>query len=108
MAHAVSPAVSDALAVVGQEIRAARRERGWTLQDLADRGGVNEKTVRAIEAGSPTAAIGTVFELAWLVGMNLLGRPESELPALAAQGRERIAMAPKRVHRPAGRTRERF
>lgn len=108
MAHAVSPAVSAALVVVGQEIRTARQERGWTIQELADRAGVSEKTVRSVEAGSTTAAVGTVFELGWLVGLNLLGRDEDELPTLLARGQERLSLSPQRVHKPARTPRPRF
>lgn len=108
MAHAVSPAVTAAMVVVGQEIRTARQERGWTIQELADRAGVSEKTVRSVEAGSTTAAVGTVFELGWLVGLNLLGRDEDELPALLARGQERLSLAPRRVHKPVRAPRPRF
>ncbi len=53
-------------------------------------------------------AIGTVFELAWLAGLNLLGRDEGELPALVARGQERLTLAPKRITKPTRRPRERF
>jgi DNA-binding XRE family transcriptional regulator len=108
MRHALSPTVVAALTVVGQEIRLARQGMGWTVQELADRAGVNEKTVRAIEAGAPTAAIGTVFELAWLVGLQMLGHTDDELPALLARGQERLALAPARVRKPARTRRASF
>jgi ribosome-binding protein aMBF1 (putative translation factor) len=100
MAHTVSPAVTAALGVVGQEIRSGRHARGWTIQELADRAGVSEKTVRTIETGATTTAIGTVFELAWLVGLQLLGRDEGDVSTLLVQGQERLALAPKRVRTP--------
>ena len=107
-AHALTPAVVDATTVIGQRIRRARQERGWTLVNLAERAGVSEKTVRSIEAGSPRTAIGTVFEVALLVGLDLLGRPESELPALVARGREVASLAPTRVRASSPRVRDPF
>lgn len=108
MPHPVSPAVTTALGIVGREIRLARQERGWTLQDLADRAGISEKTVRSVEGGSPRAAVGTVFELAWLVGLNLLGRDDADLPQLASHENARLALAPKRVRKSARPPRDRF
>jgi len=108
MAHPVSPPTATALRVVGQEIRLARRNLGWTIQELADRAGVNERTVRAVEGGSTTAAVGTVFELGRLVGLQLLGRDERDLPVALSRGQELLALAPRRVRAPAATPRNRF
>lgn len=107
-ARALTPAVVDATTVIGQRIRRARQERGWTLVNLAERAGVSEKTVRSIEAGSPRTAIGTVFEVSLLVGLELLGSPESQLPVLVARGREVASLAPKRVRMSSPRARDPF
>jgi len=108
MGRPLSPAVIGALTVVGSEIRAARQQRGWTLEDLAERAGVSEKTVRSIEAGSTGASVGTLFEIAWLVGLELLGRDEMELPSLVARSQERLSVAPQRVRKPVRKSRESF
>ena len=108
MSHPISPAVASALTVVGREIRLARADHGWTLEELAERAGISEKTVRNVEAGSSKTAIGTVFELAWLVGLDLLGRDEADLPGLVALGSARLAVAPRRVRKKARPPRDRF
>jgi transcriptional regulator with XRE-family HTH domain len=106
--HTLSTATTAALRVVGYDVRIARQERGWTIQELADRAGVNERTVRAVERGAPTTGVGTVFELAWLVGLELLGRDDRELPDLVAQRKQRLTLAPKRVHTSARPSRQAF
>ena len=52
-------------------------------EELARRLGVSRLTVRAIEKGSPTVALGTVFEAAVVVGIPLLAEDRSELGQLA-------------------------
>jgi serine/threonine-protein kinase HipA len=63
----------DAAAVLGLEIARARRARRWPVTELAERAGVSRHTVRAVEDGAPTVAIGTVFELAIIVGVACSG-----------------------------------
>lgn len=105
---ALSPAVVDAVTAVGLEIRNARQGRGWTKAELAERAGITPKTLRTVEEGSPGVAMGIVFEVALLVGLDLLGRPEDAMPALVERGRERLSMAPQRVHRTRTRPRKSF
>ena len=88
---AVSRASADALGVLGNQIKMARHDRGWTVADLAARLSVNLRTVTNIESGSPTVSIGTVFNAAFTVGVNLFGL---EGPELARGGvRAKIARA---------------
>ncbi len=51
--------------------------------ELARRLGVSRLTVRAIEKGAPTVALGTVFEAAVIVGIPLLAGNPRELDQLA-------------------------
>ena len=51
--------------------------------ELARRLGVSRLTVRAVENGSPTVALGTVFEAAVTVGIPLLADDKWELDQLA-------------------------
>lgn len=71
----VSPrrGAADAIAILGQQIKAARYARKWTAADLAARISVDRRTVAAIEAGSPAVSIGNVLNAA-----DILGVPCSE------------------------------
>lgn len=97
---AVSRASDDALRVLGSQVKLARQARGWTLADTAARLGVNRRTVMRIEAGAPGVAIGTVFNAAFLVGVDLFGLTGPELARARRQGEDTLALLPARVRKP--------
>jgi transcriptional regulator with XRE-family HTH domain len=87
----------EAVVLLGQLIRAGRKERGWTARELADRAGVSRRTLQRIENGDPSCRIGGVFEAASLVGVPLF---EAEPPALARQVRQmedKLRLLPRSV-----------
>ena len=91
----------DAARFLGHQIAQARRERRWTLDDLAARAGVTPFTVRKVERGDPTVALGTAFEIAWLLGVPLFGSTEpGSLAGALRRSEDRLALLPTRV-RPA-------
>ena len=96
----VSRASGDALRVLGNQIKLARQARGWRLEDTAVRLGVDRRTLSAIEHGSPGSSIGTVFNAAFLVGVNLFGLEGDELARARRQGEDTLALLPSRVRRP--------
>lgn len=99
----VSPrrGAADALAVLGQQIKAARYARQWTAAELAERVGVDRRTVAAIEAGEPAVSIGNVFNAADILGVPLFGAEDrAELSRLLCEGRDRLALLPTRVAPP--------
>lgn len=96
-AHTYSPQTEEAVRVIGLEIARARRARRWTQAELAERAGISDNTLRSVERGSTNATVGVVFELATLLGVPLFGAGPDELPALVAQGRNRLALLPARV-----------
>jgi transcriptional regulator with XRE-family HTH domain len=94
------PTTRAAVALLGSQIAAARKERGWTAADLAERVGVQPQTIGRLERGEPTVALGVAFEAAVIVGVPLFTTDERELHSLAAAARQRLALLPARVTRP--------
>jgi len=96
--HTYSPQTLDAARVLGLRIAEGRRRRRWTQAELCERGGVSKATLRNAEHGEPTVAIGVMFELATLVGVELYGLPPGDLRSLAARESDRLALLPAHVH----------
>lgn len=99
----VSPrrGAADAVAILGQQIKAARHSRKWTAAELGARIGVDRRTVAGIEAGSPAVSIGNVFNAADVLGVPLFGAEDRlELGRLRREGRDRLALLPTRVDAP--------
>ena len=84
------------LKVLADMIAAARKERKMSQSELAHRLGVSRQTVRAIEQGSSTVAIGTVFEAAVIVGIPLLAEDKRDLDQIAASIAALTRILPKR------------
>ena len=94
------PHVQDALSIWGQLIRQGRAERAWTAKDLAARANVSERTVLSAEAGNAGTAVGTMIDLADLVGVHLFGiEDRSEMAIRRRRGEEMLALLPSRVRR---------
>ncbi|MXX00594.1 MAG: helix-turn-helix transcriptional regulator [Acidimicrobiia bacterium] len=68
---AYSPMTKEVLTLLGKRVRLGRLERRWTVAELATRVGVSPVTIRKVETGDPTVALGTALEAAVLVGMIL-------------------------------------
>jgi transcriptional regulator with XRE-family HTH domain len=84
--------------VLGNQIALARRERGWTAAELAERVGINTRTLQNLEKGHPSVSLGTAFEAATLLGIHLFGVEGPELAALAKRGDDTLALLPSRVY----------
>lgn len=70
------PATGAALLVLGEEIKHARKRRGYSETYLAQRVGCSRETIRSIEAGKTTVKVGLVFEAAARVGLFVFGTEE--------------------------------
>ncbi|WP_042797836.1 helix-turn-helix domain-containing protein [Achromobacter insolitus] len=60
-------------------LRAARKARGWTQERLATVASIGISTVRAIEHGEPTTAIGSYLAVLW--ALDLDGGIDQLIPA---------------------------
>lgn len=89
-----TPKARDAARVLGAQIAAGRRRRRWTAARLAEQVNVSLPTLRKIERGDPTVAMGTVLDAAVAVGVPLFG---SDIDRLADHIEDRVALLPDRV-----------
>jgi transcriptional regulator with XRE-family HTH domain len=96
-----SPYTIQAVRLLGGRIREARRERRWSTQELADRAGVTRATLHKIEQGEPTVGLGIAFETAALLGIPLFQDDLAQLTLDADRTRERLAVLPQRIRKPA-------
>jgi len=92
-----SPYAVEAAQLLGAHIGLARRERRWSMQELADRAGITKFTLNKVEHGDPTVGLGLAFEVAALVGVPLFHEDRSGLRTDIDRTRERIALLPQRV-----------
>lgn len=73
---------------VGPRLRAARRKRGWTLEDLATRAGVSPSTLSRLESGKRQASLELLLPLTRQLGIRI----DDLLPASSADPRVRRAI----------------
>jgi transcriptional regulator with XRE-family HTH domain len=85
--------------LLGARVRLARRERRWTLQELAERVGVTHVTMRKVERGDLTVALGLAFEAAAVLGVPLFHEDPSRRMLEAGRVDDRLAVLPTLVRR---------
>jgi transcriptional regulator with XRE-family HTH domain len=95
-----STATSEALTLFGARVRVARRERRVRAAEVAERVGVSLTTVRKVERGDPTVALGTAFEVATIVGVALFGDNRGRRGLEAEYLTSRLALLPDAVRHP--------
>ncbi len=88
----------EAAKLLGLSIRAARIERGITIEALAERAGVSRGLVSRAEAGDMGCSLGLVFELATLVGVPLFTPDRSQMTRRAAELEKTLTLLPRSVH----------
>jgi transcriptional regulator with XRE-family HTH domain len=96
-----SPATVEAARLLGARVRLARRERRWTLQELADRVGVTHVTMHKVERGDLTVGLGVAFEAAAVLGVPLFHEDRSRRTLEAGRVEDRLAVLPQAVRKPA-------
>jgi transcriptional regulator with XRE-family HTH domain len=97
-----SPATVEAAKLLGSRVRLARKRRRWTITQLAERTGVSETTIRKIERGDPSVALGTAFEAATLVGVALFHPDQVRRRLESSRIEDMLAVLPASVRLPTG------
>lgn len=95
-----SPVAVEAARLLGARVRLARRERRWTLQELAERVGVTHVTMHKVERGDLTVGLGVAFEAAAVVGVPLFHEDHSRRSLEAGRVDDRLAVLPQLVRKP--------
>jgi transcriptional regulator with XRE-family HTH domain len=83
----MSAHAQDAVAILGNMIRAARMQRGMTAAELAVRANVSRGVIQRIEAGETGTSIGAAFETAVVLGIPLFDVSPQSLGTLQTQTR---------------------
>jgi len=96
-----SPVAREAISLLGANVRLGRRQRRWTVAELAERVGVSETTMLKVERGDPGVRLGIAFEAAALVGVPLFAEQGSRRALEAARVEDRLALLPQRIRPPA-------
>ena len=99
-ARAYSKVTREAAKLLGRQIKVARKQRGWSENELAERAGVARATVQKIERGDLGCAMGLAFEVAVLVGVKLFDAELNTLKTHTKHADEILALLPKHTHAP--------
>ena len=92
--------VSHALRKLGRDLALARRKRGISTTDMAERLFVSRDTLWRLEKGDPTVSLGTLATAAFVLQLH------DRLASLADPGADALALSlderrlPKRIHHP--------
>lgn len=90
----------EAARLLGMQVRRARLERRWTLEELAERVGVNHNTMRKVERGDLSVGLGPAFEAAALVGVPLFDADLERRKLASREVEASLALLPGRARRP--------
>ena len=83
--------------LIAKQIRLARKGRRMSEHDLAVRIGVARSTLQLIEKGSPSVAVGLVFEAATVVGVPLFVPGATTLAPHLGRIDDKLALMPKAI-----------
>ena len=89
----------EAIALLGQLIRAGRIERKITGAEMASRMGASRALIQRIEKGDPGCSIGAVFEAAAIAGVPLFESDTERLAAHRATTGEMLKLLPKKARK---------
>lgn len=89
----------EAITLLGNLIRTARKTRKMTAQAVADRAGISRGLLQRIEKGEPTCEIGATFEVATILGVKLFDTQAPSLSQHIRHTEEKLALLPKSVRK---------
>ncbi len=101
--------IQESLGLIGQLIRHARKAAGLTVAQVAEKAGVERKTLTRLEQGDPGIRIGLFITVLWLLDIPLLqgidiGHRQSRtqiallLKTLGGNQVQRVRKATKKSH----------
>ena len=62
--------VIDRLLKLAERVRIARKRRGWTVAEMAEKAGINRNTVTALELGKPGVSVSAYLSVLWVLGLD--------------------------------------
>ncbi len=89
---------TEAIRLLGRQIKLGRKRRRWSESELAERAGIARATLQKIEKGDPAGTIGLVFEVAALVGIRLFDADLADLARQRADTDAILTLLPKHTH----------
>ena len=98
--RAYSRLTREALALLGKQIRLARKQCRMSEADLAARVGIARSTLQLIEKGDPKVEIGLAFEAAVITGVGLFAPETSTLAPELTRLDDKLALLPRSIRRP--------
>lgn len=87
-----------AMSLLGFSIRASRKEKKMSEAELAERAGVARSLVQRVEKGDMTCGVGSVFELAYIVGIPLFNLDKNGLTSELERVENKLTLLPKAIH----------
>jgi transcriptional regulator with XRE-family HTH domain len=87
-------------ALLGQLIRKARIDKRMTAAEIAERAGLSRGLLRRIENGDLGCTLGSVFEVASVVGVRLFDADETSLSGAIASNTAMMTLLPKAIRAP--------
>ena len=106
--HSYSRYSRSAVSLLGKLVRVERKQRRLTAQEVADRAGISRGLLQRIEKGDPKCGIGSVFEVAAIVGVKLFDAEDTMLTRYVRYTDDTLMLLPKSVRKPTRKVDDEF
>jgi transcriptional regulator with XRE-family HTH domain len=95
--HILSQYSRKAIYLLGQLIRTERKLKKITTIELAERAGISRSLLQRIEKGDAHCSIGSVFEVATIVGIRLFDADNKALAQHIYRVEDKLALLPQSI-----------